>query len=46
LRPYGVEPNVNLIGTAQAHTCRDWDVFRKWYSERGDKWGKFDGGGT
>ncbi|EPE33090.1 hypothetical protein GLAREA_06102 [Glarea lozoyensis ATCC 20868] len=39
LRPYGDADNVQLIGTPMAHTCRDWDVFRRWYSERGAEWG-------
>ncbi|XMA20041.1 hypothetical protein WAI453_012832 [Rhynchosporium graminicola] len=46
LRPFGEEPHVNLIGTPQAHTCRNWDVFRKWYTDRGLKLGKVNGGGT
>ncbi|KAL2064106.1 hypothetical protein VTL71DRAFT_4600 [Oculimacula yallundae] len=46
LRPYGEEPHINLIGTPQAHTCRNWDVFRKWYTDRGLEHGKVNGGGT
>ncbi|KAI9055656.1 hypothetical protein LZ554_000599 [Drepanopeziza brunnea f. sp. 'monogermtubi'] len=42
LRPYGVEPNVNLIGTPQTHTCRNWEVFRAWWTERGLKHGSFN----
>jgi hypothetical protein len=46
LKPYGEEPNVNLIGTPQVHTCRNWETFRKWYTQRGEAYGRIDGGGT
>jgi hypothetical protein len=39
LRPFGEGENSLLIGTAQVHTCRNWDNFRSWYTERGQKYG-------
>lgn len=46
LRPHGEEPHVNLVGTPQTHTCRNWKHFRKWYTERGDEFGHVNSGGT
>ncbi|PVH82565.1 hypothetical protein DL98DRAFT_586552 [Cadophora sp. DSE1049] len=46
LRPFGEEPHKNLIGTPQVHTCRDWEIFRNWYTNRGLEHGKVNGGGT
>ncbi|KAE8447946.1 hypothetical protein EG329_010018 [Mollisiaceae sp. DMI_Dod_QoI] len=46
LRPYGEEPNVNLIGTPQIHTCRNWNTFRQFYTQRGDEFGMLNSGGT
>jgi hypothetical protein len=46
LRPYGEGENLSYIGNSQVHTCRNWKTFRKWYSERGDKYGKIDSART
>lgn len=46
LRPYGVEPNVNLVGTPQIHTCRNWAKFREFYTRRGHEYGHVSSGGT
>ncbi|KAH7348703.1 hypothetical protein BKA65DRAFT_584537 [Rhexocercosporidium sp. MPI-PUGE-AT-0058] len=46
LRPFGDELHANLIGTPQVHTCRNWEVFRKWYTDRGLEHGRVNGGGT
>jgi len=46
LKPFGEEPNVNLIGAPQVHTCRNWETFRKWYTQRGEIYGRIEGGGT
>ncbi|KUJ19169.1 uncharacterized protein LY89DRAFT_564048, partial [Mollisia scopiformis] len=34
LRPYGEAPHVNLVGTTQVYTCRNWNAFRQFYTER------------
>jgi hypothetical protein len=46
LRPYGEAPNINIIGTPQTHTCRDWGRFRDWYGDYGMKYGNINSGGT
>ncbi|KAF4637376.1 hypothetical protein G7Y89_g727 [Cudoniella acicularis] len=46
LRPYGPPGHINLVGTPQTHTCRDWKAFRQWYSQKGEEWGSMNSGGT
>ena len=46
LRPFGVAPHINLIGTPQVHTCRSWDTIRQWWTERGNATGSITGGST
>ncbi|KAE9367867.1 hypothetical protein N431DRAFT_471261 [Stipitochalara longipes BDJ] len=43
LRPYGDEHLKTYIGEPEVHTCRNWDSFRSWYTERGEKHGKVSG---
>lgn len=46
LRAYGHPGHINMVGTPQVRTCRDWDAFRAWYTEIGQQWGSVHGGGT
>ena len=39
LRPYGHGAHIDLIGTPMAHTCRDWNAFRQWYTDKGTELG-------
>lgn len=43
LLPYGEEPNITLIGNPQLHTCRSWDSFRTWWTDRGRTNGSIEG---
>ncbi|KAG0647667.1 Cyclochlorotine biosynthesis O [Hyphodiscus hymeniophilus] len=45
LRPYGIAPNINLVGTPQIHTCRNWEALRQWWTERTNTTGGLDSGG-
>jgi len=44
LKSYGETGHRFFIGTPGEHTCRDWDQFRNWYTERGEKKGYLSGG--
>jgi len=46
LRPYGEGHIKTYLGEPQVHTCRNWNTFRKWYTERGEKFGNVNGDKT
>ncbi|KAL4911369.1 hypothetical protein BDW74DRAFT_172832 [Aspergillus multicolor] len=39
LRPLGESGREVVVGTPMAHTCRSWDLLRKWYTQRGKEHG-------
>lgn len=39
---FGTPGDIQVIGQPQVHTCRNWDVFRAWWTERGALYGSLN----